>query len=92
MAHGIKYEPKALTEYEKFMCNKKTPDAVWPCCVQRLPSTWFLVDAKIVDFGCSVCLGLAEVKCPKTKFHVTPLDAWPFLKLAPWLKRGRRKP
>lgn len=32
-------------------------------------------DAKIVDFGCSVCFGLAEVKCPHTKFNATPLDA-----------------
>ena len=65
VAHGIKYEPIALQEYEKFMFNRKTPVAV-------LGAT---PDAKIVDFGCSVCFGLAEVKCPHTKFHVTPLDA-----------------
>jgi len=29
-------------------------------------------DAKVVDVGCSVCFGLADVKCPHTKFHVTP--------------------
>ena len=27
------------------------------------------------DFGCSLCSGLAVVKCPHTKFHVTPLEA-----------------
>lgn len=32
-------------------------------------------DAKVVDFGCSLCFGLAEVKCPYTKFHVTPLES-----------------
>lgn len=32
-------------------------------------------NAKIVDFGCSINFGLAEVKCPHTKFYVTPLDA-----------------
>lgn len=32
-------------------------------------------DAKVIDKGCSICFGLAEVKCPYTKFNVTPLDA-----------------
>ena len=34
-----------------------------------------LPDAKVIDKGCSICFGLAEVKCPYTKFNVTPLDA-----------------
>ena len=32
-------------------------------------------DARIIDKGCSICFGLGEVKCPYTKFHVTPLEA-----------------
>ena len=32
-------------------------------------------DAKIVDYGCFICFGLGEVKCPHAKFHVTPLEA-----------------
>ena len=34
-----------------------------------------LPDAKVVDKGCSICVGLAVVKCPYTKFNVTLLDA-----------------
>ena len=32
-------------------------------------------DGRVVDFGCQNNFGLSEVKCPETKFHVTPLDA-----------------
>ena len=32
-------------------------------------------DARVVDFGCVDYFGIAEVKCPYTKYHVTPLDA-----------------
>jgi len=32
-------------------------------------------DGKVVDFGCHYHFGLAKVKCPETKFQVTPLDA-----------------
>lgn len=32
-------------------------------------------DGKVIDSGCEKPFGLAEVKCPLTKFHVTPLDA-----------------
>ena len=31
-------------------------------------------DAKVIDFGCTDHFGIAEVKCPYTKHHVTPLD------------------
>lgn len=78
VAHGIKYEPIALQEYEKFMFNRKTPVAVLKSGLvmsKGFPVLGVTPDAKIVDFGCSVCFGLAEVKCPHTKFHVTPLDA-----------------
>lgn len=30
-------------------------------------------DARVVDFGCKRHFGLAEVKSPETKYHVTPL-------------------
>ena len=32
-------------------------------------------DGRVVDFGCSDHFGLAEAKCPETKFQVTLLDA-----------------
>lgn len=32
-------------------------------------------DGKVVDKGCNSPFGLIEVKCPETKFMVTPLDA-----------------
>ena len=34
-----------------------------------------VLDARVVDFGCVDYFGIAEVKCPYTKYHVTPLDA-----------------
>jgi len=60
------------------MFNRKTPVAVLRSGL--VVSKNFLVlgatpDAKVVDFGCSLCFSLAEVKGPHTKFHVTPLDA-----------------
>ena len=32
-------------------------------------------DGKVIDPGCSDPFGLSEVKCPETKYLVTPLDA-----------------
>ena len=32
-------------------------------------------DAKVIDPGCDDPFGLSEVKCPETKYLVTPLDA-----------------
>ena len=78
VAHGIKYEPVALQEYEKFMFNRKTPVAVLKSGLVVSKSSPVLgasLDAKVIDFGCNVCFGLAEEKCPHTKFHVTPLEA-----------------
>ena len=77
-AHGFKNEPLALQEYVKFMFNRKTPVAVVKSGLvasKVLPVLGATPDAKIVDFGCVVCFGLAKVKCPHTTFHVTPLDA-----------------
>jgi hypothetical protein len=76
--HGRKYEPVALLEYEKFMQSRKTPVQVLPCGLVILKSHPILgatPDAKVIDKGCIDHFGLAEVKCPHTKFNVTPLDA-----------------
>jgi len=64
VAHGIKYEPIALQEYEKFMFNRKTPVAFLKSGLvvsKGFPVLGATLDAKIGDFGCSVCFGLAEV-------------------------------
>ena len=78
VAHGIKYEPIALQEYQKFMFNQNTPVAVLRSgfvISKSCPVLGASPDVKIVDKGCVHCFGLGEVKCPYTKFHVTPLDA-----------------
>ena len=78
VTHGSKYEPIALQQYEKFIFNRKTPVAVLKSgfvVLKSCPVLGASPDAKVVDFGCSLCFGLAEVKCPHTKFHVTPLEA-----------------
>ena len=76
VAHGMTFEPVALREYEKFMFVTKTPVAVLKSgfvVSQSFPVLGASPDAKVIDFGCSICFGLAEVKCPRTKFHMTPL-------------------
>ena len=76
--HGIKYEPVALHEYEKFMKNRNSPVVVLKCGLIVCEGNSILAatpDAKVIDVGCVKPFDLAEVKCPQTKFHVTPLDA-----------------
>ena len=76
VAHGMKYEPVALMEYEKFIVNRKTPVTVLKSgfvVSEAFPVLGASPHAKVIDFGCSICFGLAEVKCPHTKLHVTPL-------------------
>lgn len=78
VAHGMKYEPIALQEYQKFMFNQKTPVAVLRSgfvVSKSFPILGASPDAKVIDKGCTLCFGLGEVKCPYTKFHVTPLEA-----------------
>ncbi|KAL9967600.1 hypothetical protein ACROYT_G025862 [Oculina patagonica] len=78
LEHGKKFEPVALMEYEKFMFNRRTPVKVLPCGLvvsKGCPILGATPDAKIIDFGCTDYFGIAEVKCPYTKFQVTPLDA-----------------
>ena len=76
--HGLKYEPVALREYEKIMLTRNTPVKVLKCGLVislHLPILAGSPDARVVDFGCEHHFGLAEVKCPETKYHVTPLEA-----------------
>ena len=78
LEHGKKFEPVALMEYEKFMFNRGTPVKVLPCGLvvsKGCPILGATPDARVVDFGCTDYFGIAEVKCPYTKYHVTPLDA-----------------
>ena len=70
VARGIKYEPIALQEYEKFMFNRKSPVSVLKSGLvvsNGYPVLGATPDAKIVDYGCSICFGLGEVKCPHTQ-------------------------
>ena len=61
VAHGIKYEPIALQEYQKFMLNNKTPVAVLRSgfvVSKSCPVLGASPDARIIDKGCSICFGL----------------------------------
>ena len=78
LEHGKKFEPVALMEYEKFMFHRRTPVKVLPCGLvvsKGCPILGATPDARVVDFGCTDYFGIAEVKCPYTRYHVTPLDA-----------------
>ena len=78
VTHGLKYEPIALQQYEKFMFNRKPPVSVLKSgfvVSKSCPVLGASPDAKVVDFGCLLCFGQAEVKCSHTIFHVTPLEA-----------------
>ena len=77
LEHGKKYEPVALMEYEKFMSRRGTPVKVLPSgfvVSLGMPIIGSTPDPRVIDFGCVDHFGLAEVKCPYTKHHVTPLD------------------
>ena len=43
--------------------------------VRTCPSLKNSPDGTVVDFGCQNHVRLSEVKCPETKYHITPLDA-----------------
>lgn len=78
LEHGKKFESVALREYEKLMCNRRTPVKVLPSgfiVSKGTPVIGATPDARVVDFGCTDHFGIAEVKCPYSKHHVTPLDA-----------------
>jgi len=62
----------------KNLFNRKTPVAVLRSGLvvsKNFPVLRATPDAKVIDFGCSICFGLAKVKCPHTNFIVTLLDA-----------------
>ena len=76
--HGIKYESVALEQYQKYMLSIRRPVQVLKSGLVvslEAPYLGASPDAKVVDAGCSDPFGLSEVKCPETKFLVTPLDA-----------------
>lgn len=76
--HGKKYEPVALREYQKHMHTIKKPITVYKSgFVVSLEDPYLGAspDGKVIDPGCTQHFGLVEVKCPQTKFMVTPLDA-----------------
>ena len=60
--------------------DRKTPVAVLKSGLvasKSSPVRSASLDATVIDFGYAVCFGLADVKCPHTKFHATvsPLEA-----------------
>ena len=76
--HGLKYEPIALERYQKYMLSNHRPVQVLKSgLVISLDSPYSGAppDGKVIDPGCSERFGLSEVKCPETKYLVTPLDA-----------------
>lgn len=77
-AHGKTYEPVALREYEKYMFSTRNPVSVFKSGLVVSMASPFLAaspDGKVIDRGCSKPFGLVEVKCPYSKFHVSPLEA-----------------
>ena len=42
---------------------------------KKEPVLAFFPDGKVIDTGCTKSFGLLGVKCPETKFLVTPLEA-----------------
>lgn len=77
-AHGIKYEPVALHEYQRYMDKQGTPVTVFKCGLvvdMNEPVLGCTPDSKVIDSGCTEPFGIAEVKCPHSKFLVTPKDA-----------------
>ena len=75
--HGKKYEPVALKEYEKYMRKSGKPVKVLKSGLSVSPKISILgclPDAKVIDLSCRDRFGLGEVKCPSSKFHVTPLE------------------
>ena len=76
--HGIKYEPVALEQYQKYMHSIRRPVNVLKSGLVVSIDAPYLgasPDGKVIDSGCLMPFGLSEVKCPETKFLVTPLDA-----------------
>lgn len=78
MEHGRKYEPVALTEYEKYMQKIGKRAKViksGPFVSPKIPILGCSPDAKVVDLRCKDNFAIGEVKCPSLKFSVSPLYA-----------------
>ena len=76
--HGKKYEPVALKEYEKYMRKMGKPVKVIKSGLFVSPKISILgcsPDVKVVDLSCKDNFGIGEVKCPSSKFNVSPIDA-----------------
>lgn len=76
--HGLKYEPIVLEQHQKYMMSIHRPVQIFKSGLVISPDSPYLgasPDAKGIDPGCSNPFGLSEVKCPETKYLVTPLDA-----------------
>ena len=76
--HGIKYEPVALREYEKYMHKIGRPIKVEKSGFFVSPKLFYLgcsPDGKVIDSSSIDPFGLVEIKCPSSKFSVTPTDA-----------------
>lgn len=77
-SHGNKYEPIALLEYQKYMFSIRQPVKIlksgFIVCFE-LPFLGASPDGLVIDNKCIKKCGLVEIKCPATKFLVSPLDA-----------------
>ena len=72
------YEPEAVHAYMKYMNDRSTPVEVFKSGLvvyKKEPVLACSPDGKVFDPGSTKPFGLVEVKCPETKFLVTPLDA-----------------
>ena len=75
---ALNYEPVAIDKYHKYMHSQKTPVHVFKTgfvVCTNCPILGCSPDAKVIDPNCEDPFGLLEVKCPETKFQVSPLDA-----------------
>ena len=73
-SYDITYEPVTIENYLNYMRSKKTP-VQWFVVCANCPVLGCSPDGTVVDPNCEDSFGLLEVKCPETKFHVTPLEA-----------------
>ena len=77
-SHGIKYESEAIHAYVKQMNSRSMPVQVFKSGLvvyKKEPVLACSPDGKVIDTGCIKPFALLEVKCPETKFLVTPLEA-----------------
>ena len=73
--HGLKYDSIALEQYQKYMSYINKPVKVFKSGLvisMDAPYLGASPDGKVIDHGCSDPFGLSEVKCPETKYLVTP--------------------